>query len=354
MTGLIKRMCILKQLKAGFSADGNPVSGVVRVERYGKLSAAQLSLINFAPLAEGKYVCVLCDRQGERLIFPLLPDKTDYRTEASPFDPEKGFCALVCFLRGGIDCVAAGQYGSGAYNLRLLSEGLVNSPALHKNTEKGKAPDPPPMPEKEIVFVRGEGEGFPVKLPRSSSIQPSEENIKHNQKYDDEAVSMENYYGEETDDGTGNIAENHENESSDGAGKTAETDGNTPSANDKAQDVRHPFKFTDGQTYYLKVKDEIEDLFARGEHTDALRAALPESEWVRVADAGGCLVGLVYNDMQVRYVAYALPAGVERVPPKELEGACFLPCDPLDEEKGGYFVLFQDADTGECVRVEQA
>ena len=126
MNGLIKRMCILKQLKTGFSADGNPLSGVVRVERYGKLSTLQLSLINFAPLSQGRYVCVLCDKQGERLIFPLTPQVSEYRTENSDFNPEKGFCAVVCFVKTGLsECLAAGQYGSGGYNLKLLLEGVA-------------------------------------------------------------------------------------------------------------------------------------------------------------------------------------------------------------------------------------
>ena len=353
MNGLIKRMCILKQLKAGFSADGNPVSGVVRVERYGKLSAAQLSLINFAPLAEGKYICVLCDRQGERLIFPLLPDKTDYRTETSAFDPEKGFCALVCFLKNGVDCVAAGQYGSGAYNLRLLSEGLVSLSVPQKKNRATNEENLPPMPEKEIVFVRGNEEGFPVKLPRSP-VPADLPAAAEKAKYNDEAVSTKNYYAEGEKNEEGDLARGHADENACAAGEETKTEGGAAQANDLSAGARHPFEFARGQTYYLKVKEEIEDLFSRGERTEILSKALPESEWVKVSDAGGCLVGLVYADMQVRYVAYALPAGKERTPPKELEHACFLPCDPLDEESEGYFVLFQDADTGEVVRVEQA
>ncbi|MBP5242570.1 MAG: hypothetical protein J6Z36_02645, partial [Clostridia bacterium] len=87
MNGLIRKMCILKQLKAGFSADGAPLSGVARVEKYGKTITLQISLINFAPLSEGKYCCVLCDKSGERLFFPLFPRVTEYTAENASFDP---------------------------------------------------------------------------------------------------------------------------------------------------------------------------------------------------------------------------------------------------------------------------
>lgn len=350
MNGLVKRMCILKQLKTGFSADGNPLSGVVRVERYGKLSAVQLSLINFAPLSQGKYVCVLCDKQGERLIFTLLPDKTDYRTENSAFDPEKGFCALVCFVKTDAVCIAAGQYGSGGYNLKLLLNGLTAA-EKRENAQEPKGFDPPPMPEKEIVFVRGEGEGFPVKLPAGKTPEPAP--MPAPPKYDDEAVSEENYYAE-GEHATGDTAADTQNENAFAAGETPPADGRAAADDGAPEDVRRPFRIAEGQTYFLKIKEELEELFAAGERTDALQAALPGSEWVRVADAGGCLVGVVYEDALVKYIAYALPAGAEQTPPAELEGACFLPEDPLSPEKGGYFVLFQDAGTGEVVRVKSA
>ncbi len=353
MNGLIKRMCILKQLKTGFSADGNPLSGVVRVERYGKLSAVQLSLINFAPLSQGKYVCVLCDKQGERIIFTLLPDKTDYRAENSGFDPEKGFCALVCFVKTEAVCIAAGQFGSGAYNLKLLLDGLIVPGKARKKEAEEKDPngfDLPPMPEKEIVFVRQSGEGVPVKLP--SYQARNEAPVPPPQKYDDEAVSRENYYAEEQSHEKRNAAEYPEDEGAFTESAAEKENGHATEKNEEPEDIRHPFKVADGQTYFLKIKEELEELFARGERTDRLKGALPGSEWVRVADAGGCLVGVVYEEMLVKYVAYALPAGQQRTPPEELKDACFIPLDPLDEERGGYFVLFQDADTGEVVHVE--
>jgi hypothetical protein len=120
---------------------------------------------------------------------------------------------------------------------------------------------------------------------------------------------------------------------------------------DPAPDA-HPFKVSDGQSFYLSVKDELEELFAKGERTDIFKKALPHSEWVKVKDGDGCLLGQVYENLQVRYIAYALPATTRQLP-EGMEKACYIPTDPVHPAKG-YYVLFQDAATGECVQISQS
>ena len=340
MNGLIKRMCILKQLKGGFSADGNALSGVVRIEKYGKLSSLQLSLINFAPLSDGRYVCVLCDKQGERLIFTLLSGRGEYSAENSPFDPEKGFCALICFVKNNeVQCIAAGQYGSGGYNVKLLTEGLTMPENTVKKQEPAPMPQPKKTPEREIVFLKGERYGEPYGEQYGG--------------YDDEAVSTSNYYAKECAHECGDLPQDFKDEDA----LSTDTQKEEPNGADVAQDeeaapLLHPFKPTDGQAYYNQIREELEDLFERFERADDLKRALPESEWVRVDDAGGCLVGVVYENLEVKYIAYALPAN-GKTPPEEISDACFVPVQPLSEESEGYFVLFQDAATGEVVKISQ-
>lgn len=328
MNGFIKRMCILKQLKAGFSADGNPLGGVIRVERYGTLSTAQVSLINFAPLSEGRYVCVLCDKEGERLVFSLSPQIGEYRAENSLFNPEKGFCALVCFIKNTVvECLAAGQYGGGGYNMKLLLDGLGMPEKKEVKKEPAVSELPPPMPEKKIEIL---------KL----------------QKYDDEVISQTDYYAEERAHENGNSTQNIKDENAVAKSPQKETYGTDVTKNDQTESILHPFKFTDGQSYYLSVKDELEELFSSSPRVDGLKNALPNSEWVQVDNSGGCLVGIVYENLQVRYIAYALPAQ-GKTPPHELKDACFIPVNPYADIENGYFVLFQDAATGETVTVEQ-
>ena len=62
----VKKMCILRQIKQGFSGDGKTLSGLVKAEQYGKNLAVEVSVINFAPLIVGEYFCLLSDGKGKK------------------------------------------------------------------------------------------------------------------------------------------------------------------------------------------------------------------------------------------------------------------------------------------------
>ena len=92
----VKKMCILRQIKQGFSGDGKALSGLIKVEQYGKNLAVEVSVINFAPLASGEYFCLLSDGKGKtemlslrgKSIFNILTD----------IDVSGGFCGIICLL----------------------------------------------------------------------------------------------------------------------------------------------------------------------------------------------------------------------------------------------------------------
>ena len=44
----VKKMCILRQVKQGFSGDGKTLSGLIKIEQYGKNLSVEVSVINFA------------------------------------------------------------------------------------------------------------------------------------------------------------------------------------------------------------------------------------------------------------------------------------------------------------------
>lgn len=326
MNGFIRKMCILKQLKKGFSADGSPLGGVARAETFAGSVSLQISLINFAPLAEGRYVGVLCDKGGERIVFPLSPGANEYHTKNETFDIERGFCCLVCFLfRGNAECLAGGQYGGGSYSMKLLLNGLKDEP-------KNQAPmseDKPPVSEtRQIVY--------------------EQKNEERREGYDDERICETNYYAE-----SGISASATKDDDFEKRGEEAPTDGQATDRdeNDTYQESSDLFARENGQSYYLSVKDELEKLFAVGRKSHALKDALPNSEWVEVKEANGCLIGQIYEELQVRYIAYALPAR-EKTLPEGMEKACYIPTDPVHPTKG-YYVLFQSAATGECVEAKQ-
>ena len=64
MSGYTKNIAVIRGLKSGFSVDGGPLSGLVKAEKYGSNLRVEVSLINFAPLNQGKYVCAVSDGKG--------------------------------------------------------------------------------------------------------------------------------------------------------------------------------------------------------------------------------------------------------------------------------------------------
>lgn len=332
MNGFIRKMCIIKQLKSGFSADGTPIGGVVRVESFAGRLTLQISLINFAPVSEGRYVCVLCDRQGERLYFPLLSGVGEYKADNEKFNPEKGFCCLICFIRKEAACIAAGQYGGGVYSMRNLLSGIV----CEEEPPISTPPAPPSVPRapEKTSFVENKATEAPVSEGKE-------------EKYNDELLSEENYYARESSlSSTVEDAESTAKTLGEKSGK-----GTSENEDDFDGECFPPFKITDGKDYYRMVKDELENLFSKKKRSLELIKTFPHSEWVEVPDANGCLIGKIYENLEVRYIAYALPAKSKTLP-EGMEKACYIPVDPLkNSQTEGYYVLFQDVSTGECVQV---
>jgi hypothetical protein len=62
------------------------------------------------------------------------------------------------------------------------------------------------------------------------------------------------------------------------------------------------------------------------------------------------LVGVVYEEGKARYICYALAADNPDTPPEEIKSVCsFVPASVFDERKG-FFVIFQSATSGECIK----
>ena len=114
----VKKMCILRQIKQGFSADGKPLTGLIKAEQYGKNLAAEVSIINFAPLSSGEYFCLLSDGKGKtemlalrgKSLFNLLTD----------MDITEGFCAVICLVKNEVIPVAYGVAGNKVYDWRAI------------------------------------------------------------------------------------------------------------------------------------------------------------------------------------------------------------------------------------------
>ena len=331
----VKKMCILRQVRQGFSSDGNALSGLIKAEQYGKNLAVEVSIINFAPLTSGEYYCLLSDGKGKTEML-LLRGKSLFNI-LTDMDISGGFCGIVCHVTNAVTPIAYGINGNGSYEWRRILTATL-PPVFPKQ----KAPPAPVSPE----------------IAETDATQKTDikkESATTQTEYDDESVATENYY-EVKENERKQLEQARQNAHDQGAAQSENEETRANAAEDgNAPRVLHPFA-TDTDGYYVSVKEEIDALFQKYPRDDTLKSAFSCSEWVRIkgdADAPQYLVGVLYEDGKARYICYALAAQNPDMPPEEIKSVCtFVPISPF-EETSGFFVIFQSAASGECIKPQK-
>lgn len=296
MGGYTKNVAVIKGISAGFSADGGALSGLVRAERYSGELTVEVTLINFAPTTQGRYVCAVGDGKNCQIL------ENNYFSGPSPVDTSGGFCAAVCFVNNGVRPVASAVCGNcgGAF------EGLVKYIIKSENIKEPPAENNPP------------------------EIRP--------EKYEDEAVAEENYYEyAETDEGRGAVRQGEEKKED---GQKSAVDEKAVCAGKEGEDALAPAAF------YYKMKDEIENIFLSYPPAEELNAAIENSRWAKIEYGGGkCYVfGVISQNGMPQYLCYGLPAKDTACPPGLRGISSYL---PVKTQYGmGFWVIYQSAETG--------
>ena len=296
MGSYTKNIAVIHQLKSGFSVDGGELSGLVKAEKYGENLRVEVSLINFAPLTQGKYVCGISDGKSVCIIEGLVFDGK------SEVDTGEGFACLICFVNDGVSPIATAVCG-----------------AFHS----------------AALGIREEIEKQEIK--KADAVPTA--------KYDDEAVSEVNYYeyGEAYKDG-GTLRQD----------KEEKEDGKDLRENEKA----HPaFKeegaggLSDGGNFYQRMKAEIENLLNTYPKEEALEEMVESSRWVKIDYGEGkyYVFGVIFGGGEAQYICYGVPAENAETPPPSLENSSFIPAYP--EGNSGYWVMYQDAKTGASIKI---
>lgn len=106
--------------------------------------------------------------------------------------------------------------------------------------------------------------------------------------------------------------------------------------------------------FYFKLKPQIDKLFENNPIEKNLEEMIPSSKWVKVEyedDGDFYVFGLLYEGDVIKYVCYGVPAIFEEEPPKELSGyPIFLSLDKNNQKGFGYWLTYQDAETGEPIK----
>lgn len=113
----------------------------------------------------------------------------------------------------------------------------------------------------------------------------------------------------------------------------------------------------DDSDFYSLIKEQLDDLFERFPRNPTLELLVENSKWVTI-DFDGVeklyVVGLLYDDNEsLTYIAYGVPGSNDVKPPSQIaDYSQWLPLDPNAPDGDGYWVMFQDANTGDSVRLK--
>lgn len=322
-----KNIAVIKGVQNGFSADGGALSGLIKAERYSSELRVDVSLINFAPLSEGRYVTAISDGPHTQII------EDGVFEGRSDVDTSNGFAGAVCFVNNGVQLIATAVCG----NFHAAAFGLKGE---IERAEKIKTPVPQ----------------------QNNGVAPV-------QGYEDEALAEENYYEFDAPaEGGQPVCEDTQKEE-DGSKLFENEEDTVPVQNDQdsiklnisAQfepDIAEAVPKDEQRVnlarggFYQKMKSEIEGLLSSYPPMEELCAAIDGSEWVKISygNESFYVFGVIFCDGVPKYICYAIPAQDDSSPPASMQGlASFL--GVRTQYGAGFWVMYQDTDTGASVSV---
>lgn len=108
-----------------------------------------------------------------------------------------------------------------------------------------------------------------------------------------------------------------------------------------------------GNEFFELISDQVDDLFDNYPRVDELEELISNSKWVKIDfenNGNEYVLGLIYDGFDLKYICYGVPGKYGSTPPKQLGECQWLPLDPADPVDG-YWVIYQDANTGDKVDI---
>lgn len=115
-------------------------------------------------------------------------------------------------------------------------------------------------------------------------------------------------------------------------------------------------KTTNTLEFYSMIADQLQELFDRYPPEQNLNSLVENSYWAKIdTDIVNkhYVVGIIKdkND-EIKYICYGVPGNYNQQPPTEMKDySQWLPTDVSDPYTKGYWVMYQDANTGENIMI---
>lgn len=110
------------------------------------------------------------------------------------------------------------------------------------------------------------------------------------------------------------------------------------------------------KTFFERLSPQIDKMFEQNKPEDVLSEIIPNSKFCRVSfdDKSGYYVfGVINENGAPKYLCYGIPAKKESQPPADFANLYqWLPIDVSAQDGDGFYMMYQDASTGDNISVE--
>lgn len=106
--------------------------------------------------------------------------------------------------------------------------------------------------------------------------------------------------------------------------------------------------------FLSSIENQVEELLNSYEEEKALENLIPNSKFVKVNSSGDnfYIFGVIYENNEIKYIVYGLPGEFSVKPDDEYRNYYqWLPLNPENPEGYGYYLMYQDASTGNQIEV---
>ncbi len=110
---------------------------------------------------------------------------------------------------------------------------------------------------------------------------------------------------------------------------------------------------TNESTQFLNdIIYQLDEMLNSNPEDELLNNIIPNSRFVRVESESPYVLGVIYENDHLKYIAYGVPAQYNTLPPADLgDNYQWLPLNPRDVMSDGYFMIYQDAVNGNIVEI---
>ena len=105
------------------------------------------------------------------------------------------------------------------------------------------------------------------------------------------------------------------------------------------------------ENYYMEIKNDLDKFLNSHPRNEELENKVWGSKWVKVNADYDYSVGVIFEDNLASIIAYAIPyEDFRQIDMDNLKFGEWLKISEKDDENRGYFVYYQNAQTGEMLR----